>query len=490
MLFDLRRKKDVIHVIGIMIVLIIPAILSHHSKTELQAIREQGSLKFVTRNAPSTYFLDKGQPAGFVYELAEAFAQFVGVDLEVIVAPSFAEIFGIIKDHNAHLAGANLTITPQRQSEFAFSPPYLNTSSSLIYRIKQGRPAPKKLESVIGRSIVVPKGSSHVDVLKTLQAEHPELTWETSEELSAIDILEKVHAREIDFTVMDTISYEAHSSYFPGVNKSLELTEPQPLAWMYAPHPDKSLQRALERFFQKEETKTLITQLKAKYFQRENRLNFFDTITLRKLMTERLPKLEPFFHDAEEETGIDWQLLAAIAYQESHWNKKAVSPTGVRGIMMLTKATAKEVGVTDRTDAEQSIRGGARYFARVIKKIPKKVREEDRLWFALASYNVGFGHLEDARILTQRGGKDPNRWDHVREFLPLLTKPRYYKTVKRGYARGYEPVIYVKNIRRYMELMRWEIQLRQIRKNNSQTQSTGPQPDPDQQVASPTPSAL
>ena len=463
MLFDLKRKKDVVHVIGIMVLLITPAILSYNSKTELQAIRESGSLKFVTRNTPSTYFLEKGDPAGFEYELAQAFASFIKVELEVVLAPKFSEIFTIIKNRDAHLAGANLTVTPQRLEQFSFAPPYLHTSSALIYRITQGQPAPKTVDDLKERTLVVPANSSHIEALKILKADNPDLTWTESPDSSTIDLLEQVHKRSIDFTVMDTVTYESHSSYFPGVNKSIPLTKPQPLAWMYSPHPDNSLKLALERFFQKPETKQLIERLKEKYLQRENRLNFFDTVTFRKQMEERLPLLAPYFHDAEAETGIDWQLLAAIAYQESHWNSKAVSPTGVRGVMMLTKATAKEVGVTDRTDAEQSIRGGARYFQKVIKKIPERVRQDDKIWFALASYNVGFGHLEDARILTQRAGKDPNRWDHVREFLPLLTKARYFKTVKRGYARGYEPVIYVKNIQRYLELIRWEVQLRQMR---------------------------
>jgi len=469
MLFDVTRRKDLIHAFGLTLLLIIPAFLSHYSKTQLQAIRETGSLKFVTRNSPVTYYLDRGEHAGFEYELATAFAEFIGVRLEVIQAPSFSDIFSLIKDRNAHLAGAQLTVTPQRLEQFAFSPPYLHTASALIYRIKQGNPAPKSLEATFGRSLVVPANSSHIEVLKSLKPDFPELSWTETTESSAIELLEQVHLRKIDFTVMDTVAYDAQSSYFPGVNKSILLTEPQPLAWMYASHPDKSMQRALERFFQREETHQLIENLKQKYFQRENRLNYFDTISFRKQMMERFPKLEGFFHDAAAETGIDWQLLAAIAYQESHWNSKAVSPTGVRGVMMLTKATAKEVGVTDRTDAEQSIRGGARYFQRVIKKIPKGVSEEDRIWFALASYNVGFGHLEDARILTQRAGKNPNIWADVREFLPLLTKPKYYKTVKRGYARGYEPVIYVKNIQRYLDLIRWEMQLQQTREQSNKS---------------------
>lgn len=468
MLFDLSRKKDIAHAVGILLLFCIPAFLSYNSKTELQAIREAGTLKLVTRNTPSTYFLEKGQPAGFEYELAKAFAEHIGVELDVTLAPSFGDIFKIIKDRDAHIAGANLTITPKREEQFAFSTPYLYTKSALIYRIKQGRLPPKQITDIIGRTLVVPENSSHVEALQSLQETFPEIRWQESRTDSAVDLLEKVHMREIDFTIMDTVTYESHRSYFPGVNKSLSLTEAQPLAWMYAPHPDRSLKLAMERFFAREETKQLIESLKDKYFNRQNRLSFFDTVTFRNHMRKRLPALKPYFLEAEKNTGIDWQMLAAIAYQESHWNRKAVSPTGVRGIMMLTQATAKEVGVSDRTNAEQSIRGGAKYFKKVIGKIPERIQGEDRVWFGLASYNIGYGHLEDARILTQRGGKNPDSWEDVRKFLPLLTKPQYYKTLKRGYARGYEPVVYVKNIRRYLELIRWETQLSEIRETNRQ----------------------
>ncbi|MGB0468312.1 MAG: membrane-bound lytic murein transglycosylase MltF [Pontibacterium sp.] len=467
MLPILRYKKDIAHVLGLLILLSIPAFFGYHGKTQLQEIKEVGTLKLVTRNTPTTYFLDKGEPAGFEYELVKAFTDHIGVELEVMLAPTFSDIFAIIKAEEAHIAAANLTITPQRQKHFSFSPPYLYTGSSLVYRIKQGRPAPKTINDVLGRSLVVPKNSSHAEALKKLQQSHPELQWQESGEHSTLDLLEKVHKREVDFTVMDTVTYDSHSSYFPGLNKSLSLTDAQPLAWMHNKKTDQSLRLAFEVFFKKAETQALIRQLEEKYLKRENQLNFFDTLTFRKHVQTRLKKLKPYFYEAEKNTGIDWQLLAAISYQESHWNPKAVSPTGVRGLMMLTHATAKEVGVTDRTDAEQSIMGGAKYFAKTIRRIPKRVQEEDKIWFALASYNIGFGHLEDARILTQRAGKSPNHWNQVTEFLPLLTKARYYNTVKRGYARGYEPVTYVKNIRRYLELIRWEGQLSQMREANN-----------------------
>ena len=172
-------------------------------------------------------------------------------------------------------------------------------------------------------------------------------------------------------------------------------------------------------------------------------------------MRDRLPKLRPYFEEAEALTGIDWRLLAAVGYQESHWQENAVSPTGVRGIMMLTQDTARHVGIKNRLDPRLSIIGGARYLRIVEKKIPDRIDDINRLWLTLAGYNIGFGHLEDARILTQRQGANPDLWLDVKERLPLLRKKAYYSTVKHGFARGNEPVTYVENIRNYYDLLLW-----------------------------------
>ncbi|MGD8839487.1 MAG: transglycosylase SLT domain-containing protein, partial [Gammaproteobacteria bacterium] len=166
-----------------------------------------------------------------------------------------------------------------------------------------------------------------------------------------------------------------------------------------------------------------------------------------------LPKYEPLFKEAGKKVGLDWRLLAAIGYQESLWNERAKSPTGVRGLMMLTQATARQMKVENRLDPVQSVRGGAEYIARVRKRVPKRIPEPDRTWFALAAYNVGLGHLEDARVITQGRGGNPDRWIDVKENLPLLARKKWYKNTRYGYARGWEPVKYVENIRQYFSYL-------------------------------------
>ena len=167
----------------------------------------------------------------------------------------------------------------------------------------------------------------------------------------------------------------------------------------------------------------------------------------------RLPQYRRQFEGIAQAYGISWTLLAAQAYQESHWDQYAVSPTGVRGIMMLTRDTASFLGIQNREDPTKSIEGGARYFYNLKKRLPRHIGKPDRISIALAAYNVGMGHIKDAQRLARRMGKNPNSWNDLKSTLPLLTQKSYYETLEYGYARGWEPVRYVKRIHAYHALL-------------------------------------
>jgi membrane-bound lytic murein transglycosylase F len=489
MLLNLHRRKDALIVLSLLVLLSFPALVSYNSLTRLDVIQERGVLRLATRNTPSDYFLDKGEPAGFEYELAQAFASEIGVRLELQVPANFTDLMRQVRERSAHLAAAGLTVTPERQQDFTFAPPYMESAANIIYRVTQGKPAPTDIRDLTGKRIRVVANSSHSELLRQYQNEVPELRWEETEEFGVNDLLEQVHNQQIDYTIADSIRFDGQFSFFPGLEKAFALEKPQPVAWMLPRLQDGSMLEALTRFFAKPETRELITQLKEKYFERSNALNYFDTLTFKKDLRERLPEYEQYFYIAEQETDIDWTLLASIAYQESHWNPAAVSPTGVKGIMMLTNAAASEVGVDDRTDPIQSIIGGAHYLISVKKQIPERIPEPDHTWMALAGYNVGFGHLEDARVLTQRAGRNPDSWNDVAEHLPLLTKEKYYSTVRLGYARGYEPVLYVSNIQKYIDLLQWEKQLDRIRQNRDAGNGTA-EPSPGQTLLETLPPTL
>lgn len=459
MRINLFHAKELLFLLVSMSLFAALLLFSQSNQTQVGAIQKTGVLRLATRNTPTTYYLDNnGQPAGFEYELAKAYAEYLGVELELIIPDTFEEVFSLVNNREAHIAAAGLSITQARQEKFRFSPPYAYTTPTLIYRVTRGKPVPKQLQDLDGKEIEVIAGSSHDELIQNLRQTHPYLKAHKHSSSSVTELLEGVYKKEYDYALVDDLVFDAQKSYFPGLKKSLVMGQPEQIAWLLAKQNDQSLHRSLRRFFERMETQELLVTLKQKYFTRQNRLGYVDIETFRKDMDTRFCKLEQYFMMAEQETDIDWRLLASVAYQESHWNPKAVSPTGVRGIMMLTQATAREMGVEDRTDPVQSVMGGAHYLKKVLGKIPDRIQGEDRLWFALASYNVGFGHLEDARVLTQRGGKNPDSWDDVKEFLPLLTQAKYYKTVRNGYARGYEPVLYVSNIRNYYDLLDWELQ--------------------------------
>ena len=180
--------------------------------------------------------------------------------------------------------------------------------------------------------------------------------------------------------------------------------------------------------------------MRAHYFGHTNQYDYVDNSRYHRRIASRLPKYRDLFIAAAERYDIPWTTLAAMSYQESHWNPRAISPTGVRGMMMLTLNTARSMGIKNRIDAKSSIQGGAQYLAWLIERVPEEVDPQQRIWFAIAAYNVGYGDVQDARKVTEQRGKNRNEWNDVSESLPLLTQEVIYSTLKYGYARGHAPV--------------------------------------------------
>jgi len=268
------------------------------------------------------------------------------------------------------------------------------------------------------------------------------------------DMLELVHTGRADITLSDSTTFITNSVIFPRARIAFLLAEEDDIAWAFPQTGDNSLFNAANRFLTRSIDDGKIAALTEKYFSKPA-VDEGNALAFVKRIEKRLPKWVDFFKASADKHKLDWLFLAAVSYQESLWNENAKSYTGVRGLMMLTNQTARGLGIEDRTDPQQSIEGGARYFINMRKRIPDGVQEPDRTWMALAAYNVGLGHLEDARVLTQRDGKDPNLWGDVKQYLPLLAKPKYYRTTRHGYARGWEPVTYVKRIRNYHNILIW-----------------------------------
>jgi membrane-bound lytic murein transglycosylase F len=240
---------------------------------------------------------------------------------------------------------------------------------------------------------------------------------------------------------------------YPDLAAAFEIGETQKIVWALSPRSSQALRNALARFVEKAQKDGTIKRIYERYFGHVKRLGSSDILGILQRRAERLAELRRHFHEAQTLTGIDWRLLAAIGYQESQWNPLATSPTGVRGVMMLTGQTADRMGVSNRLDARQSIVGGARYLALMKEALPARITEPDRTWLALAAYNQGQAHMEDARRIAQGRGGDPDSWADVKEALPYLSRGTYAKFMKYGYARGGEALHFAENIRSYYDIL-------------------------------------
>lgn len=434
--------------------------------TVLEEIKQKGTLKILTRNTPTTYYEDADGPTGFEYELASLFADHLGVKLEVDSNHDIQDIYQSLEEGDAHLAAAGLEISLDRIGDFYYSQSYMDVEPLIIYNRKQRRP--RSVEDLIGKQIAVIAGTNNAQLLRDLQQTHPKLSWKETSNLEATDLIRMVHEQELDAALVNSNELDINKAYYSRVKKAFALDDTHKLAWAMPKRRDNTLYNAARDFFSQIESSGTLSQIRDRYYGHKKELNYVGVQYFLRHIRGRLPKYEKHFKKAAEKYGLDWRLLAATGYQESHWRPRAKSPTGVRGLMMLTLNTASDIGVTNRLDAKQSIYGGARYLAKLIRRMPEQIVEPDRTWMALASYNVGYGHLEDARKITEHMKKDPNKWIDVREHLPLLQKRNWYRYTKHGFARGEEPVHYVQNIRQYYDILAWyDDRLQQIARNQA-----------------------
>ncbi len=433
------------------------------SKTKLERIKESGTLHVLTRTDPTTYYQGSDGYTGLEYDLINLFAQYLGVKLKIEVPDTFEEILSKISNDEADIAAAGLTITASRQQSMRFAPAYQEISEQLVYR--SGTRRPVDVRSLSSGIIEVIKGTSHVDTLNELKQHSPQLHWEVNDQLDTDGLLYLVNEGLIDYTIADSNQATLIRRFYPKLNTAFDISPPRQLAWALSNSTDNSLYDEVVKFFHQIQADKTLDQLLEKHYGHASSLSYVDNCQFRHHQKSRLPQYQYYFNLAALSYNIDWRLLAAIGYQESHWLANAISPYGVQGIMMLTNDTASQLKIKDRTNPAQSIDGGARYFRQRLKIISDKIPEPDRTWFALASYNVGMGHLEDARRLTLQQGGNPDKWMDVKKRLPLLTQEKWHQQTRHGYARGKEPVRYVENIRSYYDLLVWLTEENQIQNN-------------------------
>ena len=299
-------------------------------------------------------------------------------------------------------------------------------------------------------------GSSHIDSLNQLKNQYPDLNWNAQRNIESEQLLYLVENQLIDFTVADSNEVMLNQRFLLELRVAFNISKPKKLAWAFPKNIDSSLYDKAMSFFWRNLNNGEITHLTEKHYGHVDKFDYVGNRIYKRHIATRLSNYLNMYNEAGDKFNIDWKLLAAMGYQESHWNPKAVSPTGVRGIMMLTQQTAGQMGIKNRLDPKSSIMGGAKYLDQIRNRFPKELKEPDRTWYAMAAYNVGYYHVIDAQKIAKKLGKNPNKWSDLQTTLPLLARKKWYKKTKYGYARGWEPVKYVTNIRRYYDLLEYQ----------------------------------
>jgi membrane-bound lytic murein transglycosylase F len=339
-----------------------------------------------------------------------------------------------------------------REHLVLFATPYQETQQQLIFNNEVNK-KPKNLDEINDKKIAVPAGTSYAERLNELQKTHHFLHWHAEKRTNTESLLEEVADGVLDYTIADSHLVSLMQNYYPNLQVALPMGPLDNIAWAMPKTLEPKMVANINAFFTKIKKDGSLHNLLDRYYGHSERLNTLDVTTFLKRTSTILPKYIHLFKQAQDVTGLDWRLLAAVSYRESHWDTFSTSPTNVRGLMMLTEKTADQMGVTDRLDPKQSIPAGAKYILKLIETVPERIPEPDRTYMALAAYNIGYAHVEDARVLAKRLNLNPDSWADVKKALVLLKNPEYYTTLKYGYASGGAPVIFVESVRSYQRIL-------------------------------------
>lgn len=420
----------------------------------LDEIKQTKELNVILLNSPSTYYIGVSEPQGFEYDLLKAYADHLGVKLNITTAHTVKEAIELSKNPEIHITSASLTRTPKREKEFNFGPSYFEVQEKVICNrsMLKGSKFPRDVEDLEGLTLIVGEGTSYSDTILDLQKDGYDINATFTSDYSTEELLDMVSRHEYDCTLADSNIYSINLRYFPEIMLAFSISPREQLAWILK-KDSKKLKADMYAWLNDYNNQGKLAQLKDHYYSYVLFFDYYNTKMFYKRIKTRLPKYQKYFEEAATRFGIPWTLLASISYQESHWNPNAKSFTGVRGLMMLTRHTAKLLGVKNRLDPNESIVGGTRHIKQMLKFVPKEVEGENRLKFALAAYNIGLGHVKDAQSLAKKIGLNQNVWNDLKKVLPLLSQKKYYRTLKYGYARGEEPVRYVEAIYDYKDIL-------------------------------------
>ncbi len=423
------------------------------------------ALVALVRAGPSTYFIGAdGEPAGFDADLLHLFASERGLPLKLVVAESAAQLVDAVAAGRAHVGIGGL-FRPQPTDPptpgFSVAPGpgepaplwtkgYVDVDPVVVYNSEGYKPS--GWNDLAGQKVAYLDAAGLEPQIARVRGAHPEVLWAPLTAASADSLIAQVSDGRLGYAIVASIEAAVSRNIYLNYDVAFAAGERRELAWAVSPS-FAGLRDELDRFFARSKRDGTLARLTERYFAHPGEVQRIDAEVFQQRIRSLLPPLRTLFHDAQEASGIEWRLLAAIAYQESQWDPIATSETGARGLMQLTEETARHLGVIDRLDPRTAINAGARYMRTLKDKIPERIGEPDRTWLALAAFNIGLGHVEDARILAQKQQLNPDAWSDVKKTLPLLALPEYYEQAKLGYARGGMPVAFVDRVRAYYDVL-------------------------------------
>ncbi len=434
---------------------------------DLDDILKRDTLIAITGYNAYSYFIYRGEPKGYEYELLNLFAKELGVNLKIIVERDLTKMFESLENCEGDLIAYSLTVTAERKKRVAFTEPLRTTRQVLVQRRPDGwrrmtldqikRRIVNSPLQLAGKDIYVPAGSAYIERLKHLNAEIggginiiiADSSYTTE------DLIRLVAEKEIDYTVADDNIAKMNQAYYDNLDVSLALSLPQNIAWAVRKTSVKLL-RTLNRWIIREKKKADFQVIYNRYFK--NRLAY------RKRLKSvyfshtggKISEYDDLIKKYSKELGWDWRIVASLIYQESHFDPKAKSWAGAVGLMQLTPVIARKYNVKNLNDPYENLKAGMKYLKWLDNYWAKYIKDKnERMKFVLASYNIGFGHIQDARRLAEKYGANPNVWENnVEKYLLKKSDPKFYndEVVRNGYASGRETVKYVKEILdRYLE---------------------------------------
>ena len=433
-------------------------------------IENYATIKVALRVNPVSYYWYDGKATGFDYQLLQSFANRTQTKIEIIPVSTAAKAIDLLKEQKVDMAAGALGETQIYTEHFAVSQPYYQSEQYMIYRHPDVKP--RRFGEISLSDIDVGANPNHIALLEKLSGEHSEESihadlsiepddtndspWYLHSDTPSYKLIEMVNLGLIRYALADAHELSATHFLYPYVKIAFRVSEEVPIVWLFNRQPTQAssthLVHLADGLFSDMQKSGELDRITKSHPGHLELLPYAEKLTFMESAYRKLSKHKRYFQLAADRYHLDWKFLAAVAYQESHWNPSAVSPTGVRGIMMLTKEVAQRYAVQNRSDAYQSIMGGSKYLNELIGRIPSEIPAPDRVWMALAAYLAGYGHLEDAFRLTRERGKTINSWIEVRHSMKLLQKPQWYLNSRHGKPND-NVIIYINNIRNYQFLL-------------------------------------